>query len=464
VFLAQLITSILATGAMIFLIRYLGPNDFGIYSYVVTIMGLMGIFADCGIGLYLVGRISSNKMTVNKFFSAHFFLQIFISILFLAALFIFAIFQQQIIVRNLILITSIGLFFSNLHIPFATVLKGMEDMKYLVFLSILSGFTTILIIALGIFFKFNLIYFSLLAVMPGIFSFLISFYFAKKYISLQKFESQQIKNIFFQGVPYGLMVAVGFLYNRIDIIMLKNMTSDNDVGFYSAAYKLIFAFNMIPTALSAALYPMLSNYSSNASHKIEFILVKLSKYLFILTIIVAFYVYNYSYQIVNLLFGHSFILSSIALQLLIISFIPNCARIPVSNYFLAERHIKKLSLVFLAGAILNVTLNYFLIHSFSFYGAAAATVFCECVMVIIYYAMIGREFPKFILKTSLFHIFFITFLILALIYFTNYSFITPFFVVFFIIGLFLFKVVTKEEIAIFFSTFQYFLRKIKKNG
>lgn len=463
VFLARVTTMLLATGAMIFLIRYLGPVQLGIYSYVVSIMGLLGIFADCGIGLNLIGWISKDKSTVGKYLINHIAIQVIISLVFLLGLLVFISFEQQVLVRKLIMISSIGLVFSNLHIPFATVLNGLENMKYSFYLSILSGGATFIIILIGIYFSLDLTYFIILTVTPGFISFLVTFFFAKKYIEFASFSWPQMKRIFLAGLPYFVLVSGGILYSKIDILMLKYLSTDTDVGLYSAAYKIIFMLNIIPITLTSALYPMLSNYFHNSENKVEYILAKLSKYLLICSILICCYVYYYAFELINLLLGANFAFSGIALKLLILSFVPNCMCVVMNNYYLAAGRVKRMSIIYISGSIINIVLNYYLIPSFSLYGAAFSTVLCEFIILIFYYSMIVRKYPKFVKDIDIVKISLIAAISFICIDFVDNHYFAMFFAICFLGILYLINVITKEEIAILNSTLRYFLKKIKTN-
>ena len=52
---------------------------------------------------------------------------------------------------------------------------------------------------------------------------------------------------------------------RIDQVMIKEMINSTEVGYYSAAIRLIEAFGFIPVMLKISLYPSILN-SKNDSY------------------------------------------------------------------------------------------------------------------------------------------------------------------------------------------------------
>jgi len=454
---SKIITTLLATGAMIFLIRYLGPDKYGIFAFVVTISGITGMVADFGISIYLVGEISKHKEKVNKYLSAHLAIQLFITTFCLLFLLIVAIFQENPTVSQLIIISSIGLIFSNFHIPFAAVLQGFEDMGYFITLSLISGLTTVAIIALGIYYQTSLLYFSLLTVCPGVFSFLTTLFYARRYIAFENISFDFIKKILYAGIPFGILITTSFLYSRIDIVMLKYMMGEKEVGLYSTAYKLIFFLNMIPSALSSALYPLLSNYTENAKEKVEKIITQISKYIIVITVCISFYIFFYSENLIYCLFGSVFLPSVAALQILILSFAPNAARVPITNYFMSQKKIKTLFIVVFSALILNIALNIFLIPSYSLYGAAAATMISEIIIIIVFYFLISHKYTMFIKNIKLLPLIAVFGLCFLIFYYSPA--LIPFAAI--IIGILIlsFKIIEKDELLMFSKILKHFFRK-----
>ena len=66
-------------------------------------------------------------------------------------------------------------------------------------------------------------------------------------------------------ITYTFALAAIFakIYAYMDTFLIKIFLGDEEVGFYSVAYKITFALQFIPLAFVAALYPAFSNYSAS---------------------------------------------------------------------------------------------------------------------------------------------------------------------------------------------------------
>lgn len=118
----------------IYLVRYLGSNDFGIYSFVFIYISFFGFVSLSGMDKVLVRALSKNESAAERIIGNALtirsilpMLGIFLSIIILIFL------DYPPYTKFLIYITSITLFLSSLRIVYQSVFQTFLKMEYSVF-------------------------------------------------------------------------------------------------------------------------------------------------------------------------------------------------------------------------------------------------------------------------------------------------------------------------------------------
>ncbi len=383
VFLSQVFSIILSAIASVLLIRYLAPGQLGIYTYIITIIAIIGLFSDLGQSSYFIKEISQNRENANLILGTHIVIQSLITIGSYLVIFIIYSMKQDVLKKELILICSVSVLFLNLKLPFASALNALHDFRYIVIGSLISGVATISLTWFGIHNNYGLHFFISITVFANFINILIAYLNCAIYTRPSfNIDWTVIKKNLLAGIPYFLTVSSGILYNRMDILMLENIATDYHVGLYSAATKILYFIGIIPIALQSTLYPKLSQYQKEQNHKIENIVYILSKYMTIVSCCFAVPIFFCSDNIV-LIFSSSYLGSVDCLQILIWSFIPYCMQIVAFNYFMSEEKLNIVMYINCLGVLLNFVLNLFLISRYGSFGAATATlvthtIVCSC--------------------------------------------------------------------------------------
>src|SRR3989338_3357058 len=60
-------------------------------------------------------------------------------------------------------------------------------------------------------------------------------------------------------IPFALAGIFTKIYSTLDVVLISKLMSTTAVGIYSVAYKFTYAFQFLPLAFAAALYPSLSS-------------------------------------------------------------------------------------------------------------------------------------------------------------------------------------------------------------
>jgi branched-subunit amino acid transport protein AzlD len=122
---------------------------------------------------------------------------------------------------------------------------------------------------------------------------------------LPVFDSSYILDILKQSAPYALLVLLMMLYNRSDVVILKQISSDGNyqAGIYAQGYRLLDAFYMLGMIFAGLLFPVFSRMIHQQSKDLMALVQVAGKLLIGGAIGILFIVnYNGSY-ILHLIYG-----------------------------------------------------------------------------------------------------------------------------------------------------------------
>jgi PST family polysaccharide transporter len=165
------------------------------------------------------------------------------------------------------------------------------------------------------------------------------------------------------------------IYMKIDQIMLGQMVGDEAVGIYSAATRISEVWYFIPMAIVASVFPSILEVKKRSEEQYYARLQKLYDLMVVVSVAVALPMTFLSTPVVVLLFGDAYLAAGTVLALHIWAAVFVFLGVASGKWFLAEnRQLLSLQRTVL-GAVVNVGLNLWLIPVHGAIGAALATIF-----------------------------------------------------------------------------------------
>ncbi len=205
------------------------------------------------------------------------------------------------------------------------------------------------------------------------------------------FDLATVKFLLKEGFPFGVLYFFSLMYTYIDSTMLSLMINDETVGWYNAAYRLIFAMMFIPIALMKAVFPALSQYYHESKERFVLLFERSFKVLFLIGFSLASVLFMLSDRIIEIIFGAEYDPASGALKILVwaaaIIFIGTVQ----THTTRASNHQGFTAKVVATSAFLNLLLNFYLIPKYSLYGAAFATIASELFTFVFHSFYLARK-------------------------------------------------------------------------
>lgn len=196
------------------------------------------------------------------------------------------------------------------------------------------------------------------------------------------------------------------LYTLVDTTMLGLICTNNVIGYYTNAMKLVRATIVCFTAVSTVTAPQISHrYGSNDVAGISSLVSKVMVILVAITVPATIGMALTSDYIMITLFGEAFAQSAITLSVLAFLLVPVTISTFFGNHVLCSiNHEKDMLFATIAGAISNIVLNAMLIQVFQQNGAAIASVISEWIVVIFDYVCVAKVLKIQIDKKSIFSV------------------------------------------------------------
>jgi O-antigen/teichoic acid export membrane protein len=401
---SKIITTILGLLAVVIMTHYLGPAGFGEYTTIITFLSFFGIMADLGLTLVTVQMISPAGVNEHKILNNLFSLRLFSAVLFLGlAPFVVIFFPYSGSIKTGVAVTL----FSFLFIALNQILVGLFQKNLRMDkVSIAETVGRIVLIA-GVFIAargdFGLLGMMWAIVAGSAINFILLFIFSLKYASWKlELDFSLWKEIAKKSWPLALTIIFNLLYLKTDTLILSIMKSQTEVGVYGAAYKVIDVLTMVPFMFAGVILPILTlDWAKGDMDRFKRVLQKSFDLMVILAVPLVVGTQFLAGPVMDLVGGKGYEGSGVILRILIVA-----AGFVFLSSFLAHVIVaagaqRKIIWAYFFTAITSVAGYLFFIPRFSYFGAAAVTIYSEAAITffMVYYVLC---YIKFFPRLSIF--------------------------------------------------------------
>lgn len=357
--------------------RYLGVNEFGIFSYLIAFVIVLSKTDDLGLAA-IAFRETSKNLNDYRFLNTSITLRtlLFLIILTLLNLTIINLNfpKTEIILLNILFVNVyISSKFQNirelLDVPFKITLTSHHSMFAILFDNVLF---LILILIMPLF-QVDLFYVVIAYVVSNIPGFIyIVFILYKKFNYRFHFSLFKARWLLKESLPLFIYVILAVLFQQMDVLILKNLDSEYAVGIYSVAMRLTLPLMIIPSAIVSTVFPTLvKNVGINEEKNLR-ISRFLLKLLFFISFLLAVVVSLKAEEIIGIIFGTTYLDAFLPMILLLVVQIFLFNNFFTINVLTAYNKQRKLIAYAAVIVVVNLISNIILIPSFSFNGAGYA--------------------------------------------------------------------------------------------
>lgn len=381
--LSERVITILFTFTVgIFLARYLGPNDFGVYNYLISIITLLSPLTALGLNAVVVRDLVDAQREdhddTNVILGTSCVLRFFGG-LFACASLLFVDIYFNISQNNtlwLVLLASANIFSCFQVVDFW--LQSKVNSKYSAILRLSIFITSSLVKLISIIFfscglKTILIIQTFEVLASGVL-YVPLYKYLKGKIFNWSYNKNKAKTLMSKSWWLILSGVAEVLYLKIDQIMFGMINGYSTVATYAVAARLSEAWYFFPTIITASFFPLLILAKKESEEKYKHTLLDLSRKLFFCALIISIFITIIAHTAINILYGEAYAESATILIIHIWASLFVFMRAVLSKWLVIENMLPFSLVTHISGAIVNIILNLILIPKMGGIGSAIATV------------------------------------------------------------------------------------------
>ena len=388
-----------------YIFRTLGPVGSGRVDSAAAIITYFMMFASLGIptyGIRTCAKVRDDKeklsQTVQELMIINGVSMLLSFTVFLIMLAVVPKFTQE---RTLLLINSISMVLNVVGVTW--FYNAIEQYAYITTCSIVFKIISILMMFLWVKNPEDYIKYGAITVFAGSASYLLNFWNLRKYVIFRKIGRYNFKQHMKPIMVFFATTAAISVYTNLDIVMIRFMKGNAEVGYYTAAIKVKTLLVSLITSLGTVLLPRLSYYiekgEQEAFHRM---VVKAFNFVLLVGLSVTMYFIFMAKESILLLAGEQFAASILPMQILM----PAVLFIGLSNItgiqiLTPQGEEKKVVYSIVFGAVLDFILNLVLIGKHGASGAAFATLMAELVVLVVQCVYLRKMLGNLVKKISI---------------------------------------------------------------
>ena len=386
----QFATGLSSLLLMMFLPRYLGPEDFGRLSLALSITSMFGAFVGFGGFQQVAKMVSRSHDTAPVTMMNAIGFRLVFSVISIIAMVVFSYtVRYPNSTKILLFICGAGLIWQGVYTVLYGCFQGFEMLHYTSIGAVVERLFVSIVCIAALLLGASSIVIAMIFTISTLLNVLVLVKYSRRIIRYipaidWKASFVQVR----EAVPYFLFTLFGIIYYRIDTVMLSLMTSERVVGWYSASYKLFDYLNLLPIVFTISVFPVLSRLWQQEREGHSRVIQKSLQFIGLAAIPTTIAIYVFAEHIIQFLYGlGGYSQSIIVLKYLSLGLPFLFIDMILGTTLLASDRQRPLSVISFCASPTNIILNYFLIPYWQGIsgnggtGAAIATVITEaCVM------------------------------------------------------------------------------------
>lgn len=382
-FLGQVISLTLSFFIGVWLARYLGPENFGIISYVIAFAGLFSFIASLGVDGILNRELVAHPEKRDELMGTAFrlkliggFLSFFVTVI---AAFVF---ESSWLIRNLITLYSLVFVMQAINVIsifFQAQVLSKNNVRAVLIATVISSVLKVILILSGKGIIWLVLIYFLDSVWQGL-GYILAYRRYKLKIINWKYNKELAHKIINSSWFLMLSSASVYIYMKVDQVMINHFMGERFVGLYAAAIRMVEVWYFVPVIICSSIFPAIINAKKTDNLVYKKRLKALYLLMVVIAVAIAVPISILSPWLISTFFGSEFSASAPILSLYIWSSIGFFIGWAINQYLLSEDRTQATMFYNLFSMILNIVLNFILIPKLGLLGAAWATLISYSIM------------------------------------------------------------------------------------
>ena len=382
----------------IWVARYLGPEQFGVFSYAIAFVAIFSSVAKLGLDSIVVRHLVNRPEFRDGYLGTVFWLKLVGAVIALTVITLATGFTNNEYKTNLyIFIIASGVIFQ----PFEVVDFYFQSKVLSKFVSICKITQLLFSSLLKVYFVLtgaDLLCFVVVSLVDQV-TLAIALYLAYRYQKVggfyRNFDWDIAKLLLKDSWPLIISGVVLMIQARVDQLMIKETIGNTELGYYSSAMRLVEVFGFVPMIITTSLFPAIVNAKKISHTLYEDRIFNLYRLMTLLFLIIAIPISIFGNQIIIFLYKDAFAPAGSLLSLMVLRLFFTNFGVVRGAYLMTENLMTYSLITITIGTLVNVLLNYYWIPSFHSVGAIWASLVSFLITTFLidsYYSSTRRNF------------------------------------------------------------------------
>ncbi|NPV54706.1 MAG: flippase [Firmicutes bacterium] len=389
--IATLITESIGFIVVAYLARKLTTVGFGRLAFAQAILSYFILLGDFGLNLFGTREVARNRGNIQKIVNGVVTLQGTLSTIAAGLMVLFAsLIPRPPEDKALIMLYSITIILTGISIDW--VFRGLERMAIVACSRIIRALIYSGLVFLLVREQSDILKVPLYAIISAALAVAVmAAIYIKKCGWIRPYFNVEFSRYALKiGIPFFFSIVLIRIYYNLDTVMLGFMKTDEMVGLYNAAYKIILVILGLGGLLQEALFPLSARYFKESQEKLK-ILLNISEKIYItLALPIGVGGTLLAKPILVLIYGSSYDGATMPFQILLWTVIVIFFTLTFGLALMTCDQERVYMLCVGCGALVNIVLNLMLIPSFGMAGAAIATLISESVVAVIAVFLVNK--------------------------------------------------------------------------
>jgi len=362
---------------IIWLARYLGPQQFGIFNYVLAIVAISNALATFGIEAIVIRELVHSPSERNEILGTAFAIKLLGGgIAFIAAITVIRWLRpDEPAMLWLVGIAAAGSFFLALDVIDYWFRSAVQS-KYTVIARVISAVILTLAKVALLVFKAPLSAFIVATfaevALSGVLLIVMYKVRVGRILALN-FTITRAVSLLKNSWPLFFSVMAVMIYMKIDQVMIGEMLGEQEVGTYSAAVRLVEMWYIVPAIIASSTFPSLYKLKFNNPERYMWRMQQFLDFMVIVPVMAAILTSLVAEQLVVFIYGSEYRDAVAVLQIYIWNSVFVFLMVATGSYLIAENKTIFMLFRYTLGMLINITLNWLLIPVYGIEGSAIAT-------------------------------------------------------------------------------------------
>lgn len=361
----------------IFVARYLGPEQYGLMNYVISLVALFGVFSVFGTSEIIIRELSKNELPREVILGTSFFTRLVLASITLLAICVYLwLANEGIVTSTLILIYSLSSIFSCFDVIrfyFTSIVQNEYVVKSEILRTLVgAGIKVVLLLIKAPLWAFIAALTFDFALLAG--GYIVAYRKKVACLSTWKFDINFAKFLLRVSFPLLISSAAVIIYQRIDQVMIGKMLNNESLGYFSTAASFIGIITFIPSIVVQTIAPILVKIRKEDMFRYQNEAQRMMNITIWTTMIVSIIISSLSFYIIRYTYGVEYLNAIPVMRILAFKAV-GIALTTMGGQLIIIENIHQIAFVRnILACFVCVICNYLLIPRFGIIGSAWATI------------------------------------------------------------------------------------------